>query len=77
MRWWFKENYTNFAFSEGYTGEQTYQSKVKDVQPGKTISTSYGSALVLEKDQNGLIKIQPDRGGERWITSDSIRVTYK
>lgn len=77
MGWWYKDNYTNFAFSEGYTGEQTYRSKVTDVKPGKNISTSYGSALVLEKGENGLIKIQPSRGNERWITSDSILVTYK
>lgn len=77
MGWWYKENYTNFAFAEGYTGEQTYRSKVTDVQPGKKITTSYGSALVLEKGENGLIKIQPSRGNERWITSDSIQVTYK
>lgn len=77
MGWWYKENYTNFAFAEGYTGEQTYRSKVTDVQPGKKITTSYGPALVLEKGENGLIKIQPSRGNERWITSDSIQVTYK
>ncbi|EPI1756471.1 hypothetical protein GVE98_001416, partial [Neisseria gonorrhoeae] len=57
--------------------ESSYRSKVTDVQPGKKISTSYGSALVLEKGENGLIKIQPNRGSERWITSDSIQVTYK
>ena len=46
--------------------------------PGDAIKTKFGSAMIIDRKDNGLIQIQIDRGGEnRWITTDDIVLSYE
>lgn len=74
MSWKHENDYAHFILDGRNAGHDAYLSKVTDVVPGNTIKTSYGNALVLEKGQNNLIKVQLTRGGERWISTDNITV---
>ena len=56
--------------------EAYYQAKVTDIQPGNSINTPFGPALVVECGQNGMIKNQPQQGTERWITTDNVRAEF-
>lgn len=68
--------YTHFRLDDGRRAEAYYQAKVTDIQPGNSINTSFGPALVVERGQNGMIKIQPQQGTERWITTDNVRAEF-
>ncbi|MFC5920988.1 hypothetical protein ACFPVS_09695 [Neisseria weixii] len=74
MSWKYENDYAHFILDGRNAGHDAYLSKVTDVVPRNTIKTSYGNALVLEKGQNNLIKVQLTRGGERWISTDNITV---
>ncbi len=74
MSWKFEGNHANFSLDGNQFGRLAYKAKVTDIVPGKSIDTTYGRALVIEKGQNGLIKVQPANGGERWISTSNVLV---
>lgn len=56
--------------SKGYA-KKAYQD-LKNIQPGETIKTIYGTGMVLDMKPNNLIQIQFNDGRTRWLRIDEV-----
>jgi hypothetical protein len=74
MKWSFEDPNITFTHKDGYDASLEY-AKVSSVKIGSTVTTKFGSGLVVETKDNGLFLFQSSRNDTlpRWITVDDLR----
>ena len=74
MKWSFEDPNITFTHKDGYDASLEY-AKVSSVKTGSTVTTKFGSGLVVETKDNGLFLFQPSRNATlaKWITVDDLR----
>ena len=61
----------SFLHQSQQLADNRYQA-LKTIEPGNNVATDYGSAMILERKDNGLVQIQLLNGATRWIRIDEI-----
>ena len=61
----------SFLHQSQQLADNRYQA-LKAIEPGNNVATDYGSAMILERKDNGLVQIQLLNGATRWIRIDEI-----
>ena len=61
----------SFLHQSQQLADNRYQA-LKAIEPGNSVATDYGPAMILEHKDNGLVQIQLLNGATRWIRIDEI-----